>query len=245
MNWRRLASTGAALPVFYADNSGVIYDSKRDRLIIAQGDANAMAHLWSFDFTTGAVTRLHPADSVYTTANDGHYRDLVYVPFQDMVIFGIRQSQGHLAYDCAANVWKYYPITLDASVSSGTTLDDRGAGYMFDAKRNLVWVSDYNCAIFVMRPDTHSTNVTLARLGPTKSQPLTIRQGTQGRITIEGTLEALSSIAVYDIRGRNVLPLFTAKKNRTMWQSNALPCGYYTVAAKTNNGFICKGIVLK
>lgn len=211
MNWKRLSNSGDALPTFYADNSGVIYDSKRDRLIIAQGDANAMAHLWSFDFVTGVVAKLYPADSAFTTANDGHYRDLVYLPFQDIVVFGIRLAQGHLAYDCNANAWKYYPIALDASVTGSATLDDRGAGYMYDARRNLVWVSDYNCGVFVMRPDPHYLKLSL----PAVSKEITavfsaFASPRTHSVRISFTTESrdIVVLGMYDADGRLVKRIF-------------------------------------
>jgi hypothetical protein len=246
MNWKRLTNTGAALPVDYADNTGVIYDSKRDRLIIAQGNAGATCTLWDYSFSTGVVTQLNPSNSAIATGND-HYRDLVYLPHQDVVVWGIRQASGHLAYDCAANAWKDYPIALDASVTSAATLDDRGAGYMYDINRNLVWVSDYMCNVFVMRPDAHFSDVTLAPLpevaeglsaSPNPFHPaITLRFG--------GAWQKGAEVKVYDLRGSLVANLGRTQQNRpVLWRAGNLGSGVYVVCARVGTQIIRKTIIL-
>jgi hypothetical protein len=241
MNWRRLTSTGTSLPTFYADNTGVIYDSRRDRLIIAKGDASTTAGLWSFGFATGAVVRLNAADSAIAMGSD-HYRDLVYLPNLDKVVFGIRKTQGHLAYDCAANRWGYHAVALDASAaSSAAMLDDRGAGYMYDAKRNLVWVSDHMCGVYAMRPDPAMTAPAIAALTEPRTRRTRVSLiGRELTVALTGGLATGAEIKIVDISGRLVADLSgSVRDGRAHWNIDQARSGpLFIMARKSGRAFI-------
>jgi hypothetical protein len=125
----------------YCDASGMVYDSKRDRMLIGgkhggyakQSDGSLLA----FDFKTKAIDTISPANT--EIARIAMCREMVYVAHADWLLVSEHFRQGDAktakpflrVYDCAQNKW----FLMDAGpVGSGW-----GAGWMYDARRQLVY----------------------------------------------------------------------------------------------------------
>lgn len=154
LKWRKLSKSGVIQPNYYADATGNAYDSKRDRMVYVTStlySATTLARVYTYDFQTGVSTQLFPADSSITTGY-GNYRDAVYLPTLDVVLFPIHTASGNLAYDCANNRWIHIPI---AGFQSG--MDNVSTAMMYDPKRNIVWLTDGASNVYAARLDAALT----------------------------------------------------------------------------------------
>jgi hypothetical protein len=140
--WTQLAKPGQ-IP----GRAGGAYDSKRDRLLLGYtggwkkpGDGGLVA----FHFEDRRVEKLKPANPELGRLLGP--REAVYVAHADWVIFGQPYVAGKgentrkytRAYDCAKNRW----ILLDLDALPPGRLHSQG--WMYDAKRKLVYVADAN-----------------------------------------------------------------------------------------------------
>jgi hypothetical protein len=230
LQWRLLPKTGT-LPGYYADNSGLAYDSRRDRVIIVEGAWNTLAQVWSYDFATGTAARVFPADSLLATGND-HYRESAYLPTLDLIVFQITKPGGLLTYDCAANRWK---VTAMSNIPPA--LDDRGGSLMYDVRRNLLWSNDHYLRTYVMRPDSNLTptekkpdSLLLANLcvQPNPFNPSAIIL-LPGRVSDHCGRNV--SLRVYALDGRLIKDLSAqaAGVGKVEWRSEGLSSGVYLV----------------
>ena len=139
----------------WCDSHGMVYDSKRDRMLISSvGGAYAKQSngtFLAFDFKTKAVDVVTPENSVLNQT--GCARELAYVEHADWVLIGdlLRQGDpktGRLltrVYDCGKNKM----FLLDAGpVGAGFS-----AGWMYDSKRKLVYSFAYNGDAWALRID--------------------------------------------------------------------------------------------
>lgn len=125
----------------WCDSSGMVYDSKRDRMLIAgvKGGYEKLSDgsFLSFDFKTQSLTPVVPDDAEKSRARNS--RELAYVEHADCVLIGEQQVIGDKKtgraltriYDCAKNK----SVLLDA----GPVPDGHSVGWMYDAKRKLVY----------------------------------------------------------------------------------------------------------
>ena len=138
--WTDLQAIGK-LFVPWCDSHGMVYDSKRDRMIFSgvgggygkKSDGSLLA----FDFATKKLTRLTPdnAELGQTTCA----REQAYAEHADWMLIGEQVRTGdpktgpHLTriYDCAKNKM----FLLDA----GPAADGHESGWMYDARRKLVY----------------------------------------------------------------------------------------------------------
>jgi len=122
----------------YCDSHGMVYDSKRDRMIF-NGVGGAYSKksngtLLAFDFSTKALSLLTSENA--DLGRTGCAREQAYVEHADWMLIGELLRQGDLKtgksytriYDCAKNKM----FLLDA----GPVPDSYSAGWMYDAKRN-------------------------------------------------------------------------------------------------------------
>ncbi|MFO7899359.1 MAG: hypothetical protein R6V58_09885 [Planctomycetota bacterium] len=128
----------------YCDSDGMCYDSKRDRMLIGWGGGT----IRSFDFKTRRIAVHKPAN--IEIGKIKNTREIVYVEHADLVLFGsVPVERGKkaytLAYDCAAD--KY--LLLDA----GNPIYGHGAAWQYDAKRDLVLVTDHQGHACVLKLD--------------------------------------------------------------------------------------------
>lgn len=162
--WLELKTTGDHLPGAYVDNSTIAYDSNRDRVLMI----NTLGYgkpfdgqVWSLDLKTAEVKALSPAggDQADRFAN---VDKCVFDAEHDLLLLGtyLKDAGDHTstpAYDCKANRWVLLDIGYKTGKRSGRTTrafpHARSDGLMFDAKRNLVWGTDTNSQVYVLRLD--------------------------------------------------------------------------------------------
>lgn len=165
--WIEIELSGDKLPGAYVDNSTICYDPKRDRVLMIGTPGYRHPYsgqVWAVQLPGGKVTELSPAgmDQAHRFNNVDR---CCFVPSADMMLLGtyIKDAGDRTptpAYDCAGNRW----ITLNVKYSTGerygrTTRafpNTRSDGMMFDPKRNLIWGTDTNSQVYVLRlePDT-------------------------------------------------------------------------------------------
>jgi hypothetical protein len=139
----------------WCDSHGMVYDSKRDRMLISSvgGGYNKPGNgtFLSFDFKTRNLEVVTPESSELNKT--GCARELAYVEHADWVLVGDLLRQGDAktgkvytrVYDCARNRM----FLLDAgSVGAGYS-----AGWMADSKRKLVYSFGYNGEAWAIRLD--------------------------------------------------------------------------------------------
>ena len=138
--WTDLEPIGK-LFVPWCDSHGMVYDSKRDRMIFSgvgggygkKSDGSLLA----FDFATRKLTRLTPENAELGKTTCA--REQAYVEHADWMLIGEQVRVGeskaapHLTriYDCARNKM----FVLDA----GPAADGHEAGWMYDLRRKLVY----------------------------------------------------------------------------------------------------------
>jgi Galactose oxidase, central domain len=155
--WTDLKPTGK-LRGLYCDSEGACYDSKRDRFLMGFGGGYGKkgdGRITFFDFKTKVVDDLRPENKQLGVMHNT--REMVYIPEADIVLFGsdpYRVGGGRKGrtltrvYDCEKN--KY--MLLDAgSVGYG-----HSTGWMYDAKRKNVYVSNYRGQVWALHIDAKS-----------------------------------------------------------------------------------------
>lgn len=241
LNWRALPLSGVTLPLFYADAAGVVYDSRRDRVLYTKGSSTASAELYAYEFATGAASRLMPADTLLARSVGRYYRECVYLPALDIVFYQTRVDSANLVYDCANNRWR--TMIVKGFVSG---MQDRSTGFMYDQKRNLVWSSGATCANYAIRLDSTLTRAEWDRttrealtltVSPNPFKPSTfIRFPASGR----------GSVRVFGADGRLVADLTDqlAGKQSLVWHAKGLSAGTYLVRYEEKGRRLQSRIVL-
>jgi hypothetical protein len=144
--WIDLEPRGA-LTSCYCDAHGMVYDARRDRMILSGvgGGYNRLSdgRFLTFDFKTRAVEPLVPEKTELARTHNA--RELVYVDHADWLLIGEllgprEEGPGRQytrVYDCAANRM--------ALLDAGDPAEGRGgqgltysSGWMYDAQRKLV-----------------------------------------------------------------------------------------------------------
>ncbi|NQU25729.1 MAG: hypothetical protein HQ567_30950, partial [Candidatus Nealsonbacteria bacterium] len=160
--WRELELSGDELPGACVDNSTIAYDGRRDRLLMFRkpyGKAPYDGQVYSLNMKTRAVNVLSPSGKEH--AHTIAFIDrCCYDPQHDLVLMasyltGRGDHTPTPAYDCAADRW----IELDVGYEIGRRNDrpdrkfphGRSCGIMFDPKRKLIWGTDTNSQVYVLR----------------------------------------------------------------------------------------------
>jgi len=160
--WVELELTGDKLPGAYVDNSTIAYDSKRDRVLMINTARHRKPYdgqVWALDMETLAVKELSPKGREQA----GRFANVdkcCYDAAHDLLLLGtyLKESKDHTptpAYDCESNRW----ITLDIGYTTGTRLGNttrafphrRSDGLMFDPRRQLIWGTNANSQVYVLR----------------------------------------------------------------------------------------------
>jgi len=160
--WVELEVTGDKLPGAYVDNSSIAYDSKRHRVLIVNTQGYGKPYdgrVWSLDLKTSVATELLPEGrqhaSRLATVDKSCYH-----PGSDLLLMGtyLRNAGDHTptpAYDCARNRWVTLDIGYPAGKRSGRTTREfphrRSDALMFDARRDLIWGTDTDSQVYVLR----------------------------------------------------------------------------------------------
>ena len=139
----------------YCDSHGMLYDSKRDRMLLSSVGGGyskpSNGTFLAFDFKTKALDVVTPENSDLNKT--GCARELAYVEHADWVLIGDLLRQGDpktgklytRVYDCGKNKM----FLLDA----GPVLGGFSAGWMYDSKRKLVYSFAYNGEAWALRID--------------------------------------------------------------------------------------------
>ena len=160
--WRELELKGERLPGAVVDNSTIAYDSRRDRIYMIvkpYGKAPFDGEVWSLDLATNTVQALAPEGR--TGAHRFAYIDRwVYDPGSDLVLLAsyLKEEGEHTptpAYDPRGNRW----VTLDLGYETARRGErvtrafphGRSNGIVFDPKRGLLWGTDTNSEVYVLR----------------------------------------------------------------------------------------------
>lgn len=168
--WNEIALTGDKLPGAEVDNSTIAYDAKRDRVLIFRkpyGKPPYDGKVWSLDVKTGVVTALTPPGAEH--AHRFAFIDrCVALPDADLVLMASHlEASGDWtrtpAFDCAANRWVTLDLKYKTKPRGDRTQRDfphgRSDGILWDAKRRLLWGTDTNSQVFVLRPDITAADV--------------------------------------------------------------------------------------
>jgi len=139
----------------YCDSHGMVYDSKRDRMIFS-GVGGAYAKpsegkFLAFDFKTRALRTVTPENSELAQTKNG--REMAYVEHADWVLIGelygpADEKPGKRytrVYDCEKNKM----FLLDA----GDVPSGHSTGWMVDARRKLVYVFTFRGEAWALRID--------------------------------------------------------------------------------------------
>lgn len=161
--WIELKLNGDKLPGAYVDNSSIVYDSKRNRVLMIDSAYRKAFDgvVWSVDLKTRTVKRLTP-EGREQASRFANLDKSCYDAAHDLLLLGTYLKDGgdHTpmpAYDCEKNRW----ITLDLKYSTRQRLGStrrafphsRSDGMMFDPKRKLIWGTDTNSQVYVLRLD--------------------------------------------------------------------------------------------
>jgi len=159
-DWLPVALKGDKLPGSVVDNSTLVHDSKRDRLLFFQkgyGDkAGYDGQIHALDVKTGEVSRLNPK-GMAAAATLPYLCQIRYDAANDLLLVGGTLPPGDdslrrtPAYDCAKNEW--LSLKLGGDDPSGKTGRNVSLGLMYDARRKLFWAVDTNSNVFVLRLD--------------------------------------------------------------------------------------------
>ena len=156
--WSELALTGEKIPGSTVDSAGIDYDAKRDRVLLfpaAYGKQN-IGQVFAIDLKENKASKLDPAGMDLLAGKIGFLRETCYHADADLVVCGsniVQPDGGFLtpAFDCAANTWKL--LKLDGVNPAGKTGRNVSMGFMYDAKRRLIWSVDTGGEIYVLRLD--------------------------------------------------------------------------------------------
>ena len=137
----------------YCDAHGMVYDSKRDRMILGGVGAKyatiGTGELLSFDLKTRRMEKVTPANLPAGRARN--FREMAYIDHADWVLIGSHLRVGDRekgrpytrVYDCSTNAY----FLLDA----GEAADGHSCGWMYDAKRKLAYVISHRGQVWAMK----------------------------------------------------------------------------------------------
>lgn len=167
--WNELELTGNKLPGAYVDNSTIAYDSQRDRVLIINTPGYGKpfdGQVWSLDLKTNVVTGLSPEGREHA-ARFANVDKCVYDAANDLLLIGtyLKDAGEHTAtpaFDCKHNRW----VTLDLKYSVGERYGrttrafphTRSDGLMFDPARKLIWGTNTNSQVYMLRLDLERAN---------------------------------------------------------------------------------------
>ena len=166
--WSKLPLRGAGLsqpgsdgtlPRASADEHGMAYDSKRDRLLLFSGVDKNKGDVMAYDMKTGEARWLGAAGTTTLRAVPEagvRSRETVYLPEHDAVLIGktIAAAEAEplwLLYDCPKNAW--FGVHLGGTSPIGKDGSMVSLGLMYDPTRKLVWAVDQINRVFVLKLD--------------------------------------------------------------------------------------------
>jgi len=170
LKWIELELTGEKPPGAYVDNSTLCYDSRRDRLLMINKhgfETPFDGQAWSVDLKSQRAEALSPAGMEHAT-RFANIDKCCYDAAGDLMLLGTYLKDGGArtatpAYDCANNRW----VTLDLKYQIGERYGQvtrafphqRSDALMFDARRKLIWGTDTNSQVYVLRLQPERANL--------------------------------------------------------------------------------------
>ena len=161
-DWAELQVEGK-LPGASVDFSTMVYDSKRDRLLIVRtGYGKGYdGQVYAVDLKGLAVAALSPANMAATGAVRFGLDRGCYDPGNDLFLLATLLPpdasgfQRTPAYDCARNRWVSLKLAYEVGGHRKEPLTPRGhsCGLMHDPKRKLIWGVDTDSTPYVLRLD--------------------------------------------------------------------------------------------
>jgi len=159
-SWVELKLKGDKLPGAVVDNSTMVYDSKRNRLIFAQKGYGRKhiydGQLHSLNLKTQKVSKLSPG-GMKAAAAIPYLCQIRYDAGNDLFLVGgtlppdpngLRRTP---AYDPKANRW--ISLAIGGKDPSGPKGRNVSLGLVYDKKRELFWAVDTNSGVYVLRLD--------------------------------------------------------------------------------------------
>ena len=170
LQWNKLAVQGT-IPGGGVDSSGMVYDPKRDRMLLATLNGYGKpfdGQLHALDMNTLQVAPLNP-EGMRDPARKWQFflREVAWHPESDLFLWPQRVRIGgktapdlYVAYDAAGNRW----VTIRLAVNPGDGEFKPGevcTGIAWDAKRRLFWLGDasWNGAVWALRFDAAKAEV--------------------------------------------------------------------------------------
>ncbi|MBL8025164.1 MAG: T9SS type A sorting domain-containing protein [Fibrobacteres bacterium] len=245
LRWRKLPQTGT-LPGFTIDMSGAVYDSKRDRMLHffnTYGNSVNPVRTYEYDFKTATARQLFPADSQLAVGG-ASFRECIYLPGLDAVLFTIAKGSGHLLYNCANNQWTTITIGgINSAITNGV-----GPGLMFDQKRALVWLTSNASAVYALKitgVTTKSENeaaVTKADALVASPNPFNPAVG----LTVYLKDSKGARLTIHDVSGRIVADLSSSlvKNKQIVWDAKQQAAGVYTAVLTHSGKKIVRQLIL-
>jgi hypothetical protein len=158
--WQEVKLSGDKLPGAVVDNSTVVHDAKRDRLLFFRkpyGEKQTYdGQVHEVEWRTGRVRALSPKGMAAAGAipylcqirSDAGQDLLLVGATLPPDVGGVRRTP---AYDCAGDRW--LSLQLGGEDPSGKTGRNVSLGLMYDARRKLFWAVDTHSQVYVLRLD--------------------------------------------------------------------------------------------
>jgi len=159
--WSDLEPKGKLFPP-YCDSHGMVYDSKRDRMVFGGVGGSysklSSGELLAFDFKTRELTTITPANSELARTHNA--REMAYIAHADWVLIGELYPPGRdkkpgkrytRVYDCAQNKM----FLLDA----GPVPDGYAVGWMYDAARKLAYAFTFRGEAWALRAEPRTAKL--------------------------------------------------------------------------------------
>jgi hypothetical protein len=148
--WSKLPLQGT-LPRASADEHGLAYDGKRDRLLLFSGADQNKGDVMAYDMKTGEAKWLGAAGKGQAGVRS---RETVYLPEHDAVLIGNKGADADGSsvwpfYDCQKNAW--FGVRLGGTNPLGRDGSMVSLGLMYDPHRKLVWAVDQTNRVFVLK----------------------------------------------------------------------------------------------
>ncbi|MDP6526460.1 MAG: hypothetical protein QGI24_05435, partial [Kiritimatiellia bacterium] len=160
--WTEIELSGAKLPGAEVDNSTIAYDSRRDRVLMFRkpyGKTPYDGQVYALGLKSQSVTALSP-DAMDSVRASRYIDRCCYDAANDLVLMATFLEGGgdHTptpAYDCANNRWIMLDIKYNLGSRYGKTTrlfpHGRSCGIMYDPKRKLIWGTDTDSQVYVLR----------------------------------------------------------------------------------------------
>ncbi|MCW8131756.1 MAG: hypothetical protein KIS92_15525 [Planctomycetota bacterium] len=150
--WVEWKTTGGPLPATPSDDHGtLVYDSKRNQLLICTAFRDGGGELWSCNLTSGVLKKLEPENRRH---GPFYPREAVYIPKGDLVLFHDAIDKAAVAYHVEKNRF----VTM--VIPNGFEGRNPSVGLMQDPKRGLVWAIDASWNLKVLNFDLASARFT-------------------------------------------------------------------------------------